>query len=312
MNASSPPDPVPASPGDTAAAQRYNRTAQAAAGAVINAYSTSFGLACRVLGPSVRTHVQSIYALVRVADEIVDGASTGAGVSSHGARDLLDALETETLEVLTRGFSTNLVVHAFGLAARYGGIGADLITPFFASMRADLGVDLHSTDSLDEYVYGSAEVVGLMCLRLFLAEHPVSAQQEAVLTSGARRLGAAFQKVNFLRDLSEDYNGLGRVYLPGADPQALTEATKHEFLDQIDDDLAAARDVIDDLPDNGRTAVLIAHDLFAELSTRLRSTPAADLLTTRVRVPDARKMMLTTKAVAAANRGRVTGRSLRR
>ncbi|NKE08744.1 MULTISPECIES: phytoene/squalene synthase family protein [Kocuria] len=313
-----PPGPGPASPSgpvtpssaDRAAALRYHRTAQAAAAAVINRYSTSFGLACRVLGPSVRTHVRSVYALVRVADEIVDGASAGAGVSAHDARELLDGLEAETLEVLERGFSTNLVVHAFGLAADYGGIAADLITPFFASMRADLGVDTHSTESLEDYVYGSAEVVGLMCLRLFLAEHPVSCQQEAALVSGARRLGAAFQKVNFLRDLSEDYNSLGRVYLPGADPRALTEATKHEFLDEIDADLAAARAVIDDLPANGRTAVLIAHDLFAELSVRLRKTPAAQLLTTRIRVPDARKMMLTTKAVASANRGRATGRRL--
>lgn len=281
---------------EEASAMRYDATAQAAAAAVIRTYSTSFGWACRLLGPSVRRHVRSVYALVRVADEIVDGASAGAGVPARQARELLDALEAETVQSIDRGFSTNLVVHAFAIAARFGGIGPDLLGPFFASMRADLGTGNHSEDSLDEYVYGSAEVVGLMCLRIFVAAEPETKDREAELTAGARRLGAAFQKVNFLRDLAEDYTTLGRVYLPGADPQALTEATKHEFLDEIDADLRAARAVIGDLPDSARTAVLVAHDLFSELSVRLRRTPAQALLTTRVRVPDAQKMVMVARA----------------
>ncbi|MDO5617686.1 phytoene/squalene synthase family protein [Kocuria sp.] len=288
-------------PADRAAAERYDRSAQAAAATVISRYSTSFGLACRLLGSSVRTHVRSVYALVRVADEIVDGASAGSGVAPHEAQQLLDDLEVETLAAIDRGFSTNLVVHAFALAAREGDIGADLITPFFASMRADLGVDTHSDASLQEYVYGSAEVVGLMCLQLFLAADPVDADTRSELTAGARQLGAAFQKVNFLRDLSEDYQSLGRVYLPGADPQALSQASKDDFLDQIDADLAAARAVIPQLPANGRTAVLVAHDLFAELALRLRHTPAADLLTSRVRIPDTRKLVLVARAMVSAN-----------
>lgn len=289
-------------PADLASAQRYDRTAQAAAGVVISRYSTSFGLACRLLGSGVRTHVRSVYALVRVADEIVDGASAGAGVPVEQALAVLNDLEQETLAAIDRGFSTNLVVHAFALAARPARIGQELVRPFFASMRADLGVDTHSDASLQEYVYGSAEVVGLMCLAIFLADDPVDPATRNELTAGARRLGAAFQKVNFLRDLSEDYTSLGRVYLPGADPRALTEVTKENFLDDIDADLAAARAVIDDLPHNSRTAVLIAHDLFAELAIKLRATPAASLLTTRVRVANRRKMVLAARAAAYTQR----------
>lgn len=241
-----------------------------------------------------------MYALVRVADEIVDGASAGSGVSPEEAWDLLQELEAETLASITRGFSTNLVVHAFSLAARQADITDELISPFFASMRADLDLEIHSDASLDQYVYGSAEVVGLMCLKIFLASSPVGPGQEKELVSGARRLGAAFQKINFLRDLSQDYIMLGRVYIPGTTPQVFNESIKNNILDDIQGDLIAARAVIDDLPDNSRTAVLVAHDLFAELARRLRATPADDLLTVRVRVPDTYKVFLLARAMGTA------------
>nr|WP_308071639.1 phytoene desaturase family protein [Kocuria sp. LUK] len=289
------------------AAARYDAAARAAAATVIRRYSTSFGLACRLLAPGVREHVRAVYALVRVADEIVDGASAGAGVPPEEARRLLDDLEAETCAATARGFSTNLVVHAFARTARHAGIGEDLVRPFFASMRADLSEDRHSDDSLDAYVYGSAEVVGLMCLQVFLADRPVPAAERAELVAGARRLGAAFQKVNFLRDLAEDYGELGRVYFPGVEPGRFSEAQKHRLLDDVDADLAAARAVIDDLPRSARAAVLTAHDLFRELSARIRATPARELLRTRVRVPDARKAALAAAAVARARRPRRRG-----
>ena len=282
------------------AAARYDDAARRAAATVIRRYSTSFGLACRLLGPDVRPHVHAVYALVRVADEIVDGASAGAGVPPQGSRELLDALEDETLAAIGRGFSSNLVVHAFARTARSAGIGAELVRPFFASMRADLSEDRHSPESLDEYVYGSAEVVGLMCLQVFLAGRTVAGDHRARLTAGARRLGAAFQKVNFLRDLAEDYGELGRVYFPGVEPEAFSETEKVRLLDDIDADLAAARAVLADLPGSSRAAVLAAHDLFRELSVRIRTTPAQDLLSSRIRVPNARKAALVAAAVAKA------------
>jgi 1-hydroxy-2-isopentenylcarotenoid 3,4-desaturase len=282
------------------AAARYDDAAQQAAATVIRRYSTSFGLACRLLGPEVRPHVYAVYALVRIADEIVDGASAGSGVPAQGARELLDDLEAETYAAIERGFSSNLVVHAFARTARRAGIGPELIRPFFASMRADLSEDRHSADSLDEYVYGSAEVVGLMCLQVFLMDRAVPEERRAALVAGARRLGAAFQKVNFLRDLAEDYGELGRVYFPGIEPGAFSETEKDRLLDDIDADLAAARAVVGDLPPSSRAAVLAAHDLFRELSVRIRATPARDLLSTRVRVPNPRKAALAAAAVARA------------
>ena len=208
----------------------YDRTAQDAAAAVIAAYSTSFGLACRMLGPRVRPHVRNVYALVRVADEIVDGPAAAAGLGPDAERRVLDELEAETLAAIERGFSSNLVVHAFARTARECGIGEDLIRPFFASMRTDITTANHDDVSHDAYVYGSAEVVGLMCLQTFVnAGAPAPRPAPPELVEGARRLGAAFQDVNFLRDLDHDAGQLGRNYL-GASSRA-------EVLARIDADL---------------------------------------------------------------------------
>lgn len=272
----------------------YRRTARDAASAVISAYSTSFGLACRMLGPRPRPHVRNVYALVRLADEVVDGPAEAAGLSPDEARDLLDALEAEVARAIASGFSTNLVVQAFSDTARECGIGDDLIRPFFASMRTDLSVTSHDAASHDEYVYGSAEVVGLMCLQVFVgAGSSAPAAPAAGLVEGARRLGAAFQDVNFLRDLDHDSAALGRDYL------GITtgERTRDEVLDRIDADLAAAAATIPDLPADCRRAVTAAHDLFAALSERLRR---AEPGSGRVRVPDPMKAGIALRALTGA------------
>jgi 15-cis-phytoene synthase len=268
----------------------YDRTAQDAAAAVIAAYSTSFGLATRLLGPRPRPHVRNLYALVRIADEIVDGPAAAAGLDPAAARAILDELESETLTAIERGFSSNLVVHAFARTARECGVGQTLIRPFFASMRTDLLTARHDADSHDDYVYGSAEVVGLMCLQVFVnagAPHPTD--PDAELVDGARRLGAAFQDVNFLRDLHHDEDALGRDYLG----LASGASTRGQVLDRIDADLAAAAAVIPKLPADCRRAVTAAHDLFAALSLRLRRDSDSD---GRVRVPDAVKATLAARA----------------
>ncbi len=269
----------------------YDATAQDAAAAVISAYSTSFGLATRLLGPRPRPHVRNIYALVRIADEIVDGPAAEAGLDAAAERCMLDELEAETLGATARGFSANLIVHAFARTARECGIGPDLVEPFFASMRSDITTAQHDAASHDTYVYGSAEVVGLMCLQVFVnagARHPVAAAPE--LVEGARRLGAAFQDVNFLRDLRHDEAALGRDYLGLG-----TNATDRiAVLDRIDADLAAAAAVVPRLPADCRKAVTAAHDLFAGLSVRLRRDPSPQ---TRVRVPDSVKAALAARAL---------------
>lgn len=273
----------------------YDRAAARAAAVVIGEYSTSFGLASRLLGPRVRPHVRNIYALVRIADEVVDGPAHQAGVPDDEIRLLLDELEAETLAAVARRYSTNLVVHAFALTARECGIGADLVRPFFASMRTDLGTATHDDDSHDAYVYGSAEVVGLMCLQAFVnAGEPRPADPDPELVEGARRLGAAFQDVNFLRDLEHDESALGRDYLG----VTTGTRTRDEVLDRIDADLAAAAAVIPRLPADTRRAVTAAHDLFASLSARLRR---ADGTERRVRVPDPVKAGIAARALLGAS-----------
>jgi phytoene/squalene synthetase len=268
----------------------YDEVAEQTASVVIRRYSTSFGLAARLLEGPVRQHVENIYALVRVADEIVDGPATEAGLDSALAGRELDELERETDRAVASGFSSNLVVHAYARTARRVGFGRELSGPFFESMRMDLSEKRHDRESFDRYVYGSAEVVGLMCLRAFLA--PDSAGDFARLEPGARALGAAFQKVNFLRDLAADFDALGRSYFPGVDVTTFGEDEKVRLLDDIDADLALAASVIPALPGGSRRAVALAHGLFAELSRRLRATPASTLRTTRVRVPNPVKLRI--------------------
>ena len=282
----------------TAGRDLYDRVAAEASGVVIRRYSSSFGLASRLFERGIRRHVTNIYALVRVADEVVDGVAASAGLPAAQVAERLDALEREVEDALVTGYSTNLVVHAFAGTARATGFGAELTRPFFASMRADLTATEHTPESFREYVYGSAEVVGLMCLAAFLVGH--EPRDRARMETGARALGAAFQKVNFLRDLATDFGELGRSYFPGVRVETFDESQKTALVDDLDADLALARAVLPELPWGSRRAVRAAHGLFAELSRRVRATPAARLATTRVRVPDPVKLRIV--AAAAADR----------
>jgi len=268
----------------------YDRVAEETASIVIRRYSTSFGLASRLLGPGVRQHVENIYALVRVADEIVDGGAEEAGVDTIGAGRALNELERETEQAMDVGFSSNLVVHAFALTARETGFSSELTAPFFESMRMDLSEKQHDQASFERYVYGSAEVVGLMCLRAFVLGENVADLPR--LETGARALGAAFQKVNFLRDLAADFETLGRSYFPDVNVGTFTEEEKVRLLDDIDADLAVSAAVVPELPASSRKAVALAQSLFAELSVRLRRTPADQLVRARVRVPNPVKLRL--------------------
>ena len=277
---------------DTRNIDTYNEAARASSATVIGHYSTSFGLATRLLAPQVRSQVRTVYALVRIADEIVDGAASQAGLSLAAQREALDGLERETTEAIASGFSTNLIVHAFAVTARDTGIDARLTAPFFASMRRDLDPAPFDAAGVAEYIYGSAEVVGLMCLCCFLQDSPRREADLAVLEAGARSLGAAFQKVNFLRDLAADRDGLGRNYFPGVNLLTMTEEQKDGILDDLDADLTAAERVLPMLPQGSRRAVTAAHDLFARLSKKLRETPARELMSARVRVPDPEKIMI--------------------
>jgi phytoene/squalene synthetase len=279
----------------------YDSVSESSAAVVIRRYSSSFGLASRLLARPVRTQVRNVYALVRVADEIVDNPDPTLGREAREV--MLDLLEEDVQQALRTGYSGNLVVHAFARTAIGCRIGGELIDPFFASMRMDLEQAEHDPASFDRYVYGSAEVVGLMCLRAFLAEGQGdgTASYER-LAPGARRLGAAFQKLNFLRDLAEDHDTLHRCYFPGLDVDRFTDADRDRILDDIAADLDAAAAVIPDLPPSSRRAVLAAHATFDELATRLRATPAAEIRRTRVRVPNPVKVRIVAQALQGGAR----------
>jgi len=280
------------------AQRRYDATAERASRAVLRTYSTSFGIGTRLLPPRSRTDIAAVYALVRLADEVVD---TYRGPD---AADELDELEAQTARALVTGYSTNVVVHAFARAARRTGIGHTEVDPFFASMRADLSVREHDRASYDRYVYGSAEVVGVMCLKVFLSAErrpgdPV-VEPSAPAVAGARALGAAFQKVNFLRDLGADHGDLGRSYLPGVDADRLTDADVGAVLDEVRTDLATARAALPLLPPRARLAVEATTALYDRLLADLATTPPADLARRRVRVPGPVKAVVVGRIVAGA------------
>jgi phytoene/squalene synthetase len=278
-------------------AKLYDRVAEETASVVIRRYSTSFGLAARLLEPGVRQHIENIYALVRLADEIVDGEAAAAGLTVAEAGRVLNDLERETEFAMDHGYSSNLVAHAFGMTARETGFDRRLTEPFFDSMRSDLTETERDQASFDRYVYGSAEVVGLMCLKVFLHGIEHSTAELAELEAGARALGAAFQKINFLRDLASDSRDLGRNYFPGVLLDTFSEADKNRLLDDIDGDLMVAAQAIPKLPASSRRAVSLALSLFSDLAARLRATPTARLVATRVRVPGRAKARIAAAAV---------------
>lgn len=276
----------------------YDSVSEKSAALVIRRYSSSFGLASLLLAQPVRTQVRNAYALVRVADEIVDNPDPALPRDARAT--MLDWLEDDVRHALRTGYSANLVVHAFARTAQAVGIQDEVIAPFFSSMRMDLDTTVHTQESFERYVYGSAEVVGLMCLRAFLAAPdaaPDRGAQYDALAPGARHLGAAFQKLNFVRDLADDHDVLRRDYFPGLEVDAFCEADRDRVLDDIDADLAAAALVVPRLPASSRRAVRAAHGTFAELGARLRATPAADIRRTRVRVPTAVKLRIAAGAV---------------
>ena len=274
--------------------ERYLEAAERSSAEVIDTYSTSFGWASKLLGASEQQPVRNIYALVRVADEIVDGAAAEA---NDNPAKLLDELEAETYRALASGFSTNLVVHAFAHTAREAGIKRDIIEPFFHSMRMDLTEREHDQKSFDTYVYGSAEVVGLMCLKVFMVGRDYTKEERITLIAGARALGAAFQKVNFLRDLAADFKKLGRSYFPGVNVESFDQATQLRLIEDIENDLATSAKTLPLLPMGSRKAVAAAQMFFQALNERIRNTPAEVLIETRISVPNSQKLVILAKAL---------------
>ena len=246
-------------------------------------YSTSFSLGIRLLSKDARWAVFSIYGLVRVADEIVD--------TFHGYNkaQMLHDFKAQTYQAMEEGISTNPVLHAFQLAANQFGIGKELIEPFFVSMEEDLDTNSHSAESYSEYIYGSAEVVGLMCLKVFCNGN---VEQYNHLVPFARSLGAAFQKVNFLRDIRSDVDERGRVYFPGVDFNHFSDADKYDIIQDVKKDFSHAYKGIVQLPVGCRLGVYTAYIYYLKLLEKIERTTAVDILESRVRIPNSQKIAL--------------------
>ncbi len=210
---------------------------------------------------------------------------------------LLAEFEAETYRAMETGYSTNLIIHAFAQTARAVGIAKDIVEPFFYSMRQDLTEKEHDQASFEKYVYGSAEVVGLMCLQVFMSGNQYTADEKLKLTKGARALGSAFQKVNFLRDLAADFKRLGRSYFPGVDVNNFNEETKQRLVADIDTDLRVSADSLPLLPSSARRAVAAAQLLFTQLNRQISKTSAQELINRRISVGAFQKIALLIRAV---------------
>lgn len=250
-------------------------------------YSTSFSLGIKTFDKSFRYPIYAIYGFVRYADEIVDT------FHNYDQQQLICRFKEETFKAIKEGISTNPVIHSFQQVVNQYGIEHELIKAFLRSMEMDLDNKAYDQDSYQTYIYGSAEVIGLMCLRVFTSDDVLYQS----LIPKARSLGAAFQKVNFLRDVKADYTERGRTYFPGIDFNNFTEQDKLAIEAEIKHDFDEAFEGIKRLPVGTRLGVYIAYIYYLQLFKKISYTPANIILQKRVRISDVRKMSLYIKAV---------------
>lgn len=246
-------------------------------------YSTSFSLGIRFLANELRKPIYNIYGFVRFADEIVD--------SFHGfdKEKLLFQFKKDTHQAIEDGVSLNPILNSFQETVNKYQIPIELIDTFLKSMEMDLENYVHDQDSYEEYILGSAEVVGLMCLKVFVKGDETEYQR---LKPQAMKLGSAFQKINFLRDLQADYKVLGRTYFPGVDLGEFNNVVKKQIEADIEVDFAEGYKGILQLPKNARFGTYMAYIYYYKLFKKIKDTPAEIILNERVRIPDNKKYRL--------------------
>ena len=250
-------------------------------------YSTSFSSAIRLLHHDMQQPIYNIYGFVRFADEIVDT------FHDYDKPSLLKEFKKDTYAAIHRGISLNPILNSFQQTVNEYNIDHDLIRAFFHSMEMDLSQKTYDTRNFNEYVYGSAEVVGLMCLHVFCEGRKEICEK---LKFSARSLGAAFQKVNFLRDINADYNGLSRMYFPGCDFNNFTEEDKKEIEADIHKDFKAAYAGILKLPLKARFGVYVAYKYYLSLFKKIKNLEPARVLEARIRIADYKKIMIVLRA----------------
>ncbi|MFT5723411.1 MAG: phytoene synthase [Bacteroidia bacterium] len=243
---------------------------------ITKTYSTSFSIAVRLLAPSIRQAIHNIYGFVRIADEIVDS------FEGYPQEDLLDRFEEEYTYAMKFGISSNPVINAFQKTVRDYKIQDALVRAFLTSMRADLTKQVYTDQQeMEEYIYGSADVVGLMCLKVFVNGDEKEYEQ---LKEPAMKLGSAFQKVNFLRDFKQDYDDLNRTYFPDIDPENLSTTDKNRIVEEIKSDFKTAFTGIKKLPNEARFGVYVAYKYYGQLLKQIDKTPAGALKKKRISV----------------------------
>jgi phytoene/squalene synthetase len=246
-------------------------------------YSTSFSLGISFLNKDLHKPIYSIYGFVRFADEIVD--------SFHGfdKETLLAEFKTETYKSIAQGISLNPILNSFQWAVNKYEIPLELIETFLNSMEMDLGKQIYDKATYEKYILGSAEVVGLMCLKVFVNGNEAEYEK---LKPSAMKLGSAFQKINFLRDLKADYQELGRTYFPGIDMQEFNATVKKEIEADIEKDFRAGYEGILQLPKEARFGVYMAYKYYFKLFKKIKTKSVHSILTERIRIPNYRKVRI--------------------
>jgi phytoene/squalene synthetase len=266
----------------------YSNASIAASKSITKAYTSSFYAGMKLLKREERKAIYAIYGFVRVADEIVDT------FHSKDQKRLLGEFKTETYKAIEQGVSTNPILHSYQWVVNTYHIDQALTESFFASMEMDLVKNNHDPDSYNQYIYGSAEVVGLMCLSVFYAHDKAT---YAELTPSARKLGEAFQKINFLRDIQADVDERNRIYFPGLDVQSFDLETKRTIEREVKSDFQEALPGIRKLHGRVRLGVYLAYRYYYQLLLKIEKLNPEQLLSKRVSLPKRVKLLLLLKAV---------------
>lgn len=261
----------------------YNKVCLSCSKLITKNYSTSFSLGIRLFSPELRDPIYAIYGFVRFADEIVDT------FHEHDKKALLEEFRKETSKAISRRLSLNPVLNAFQEVVHQYNIEKELIDAFLYSMELDIENRVYERRLYDIYIYGSAEVVGLMCLRVFTKDDPLKYDE---LKNSAKSLGAAFQKINFLRDIASDYEERGRMYFPGIEYDTFSNSEKRAIEQEIHQDFDDALVGIKKLPSSCRNGVYCAYVYFRNLLLKIEAKEAKKIINERIRITNAKKVGL--------------------
>ncbi|MEO6191098.1 MAG: phytoene/squalene synthase family protein [Saprospiraceae bacterium] len=261
----------------------YNSTCKELSKVLTNRYSSSFSNGIKLFKKDLRYGIYSIYGFVRLADEIVD--------TFHylDKRKYLQQIRVDVFDSIQNKFHSNPILHSFGQVVNEYGILHEHIHSFLDSMEMDINMTRFDSEQYKKYIYGSAEVIGLFCLKVFLKDEPNKYEE---LAYSAKKMGSAFQKINFLRDIKSDFEQRDRIYFPGIDIQSFTDLNKRTIEDDIKTDFLEGLQGIKRLPSSSRYGVLLAYKYYYFLLIKMSKVSSQDVLSGRIRISDVRKVII--------------------